>query len=94
MKDPWLLDKSFNGISDEIFDDVIKFFDFPLEDVEANLAEEEDWDTQFKRIEEPAFDVFSVSSSDLYGKTQNRNPKLGRSFTASVSTLPLSYGLY
>ncbi|XP_028757014.1 GATA transcription factor 11 [Neltuma alba] len=80
MKDPLFLDKSFNGISDEIFDDVIKFFDFPLDDVEANIAEEEDWDAQFKRIEEPSFDVFSVSSSELCGKTQN-NLHLGRTFS-------------
>ncbi|KAF7823390.1 GATA transcription factor 11 isoform X2 [Senna tora] len=85
MKDPWILDKNFNGLSDEIFDDVIKFFDFPLEDVETNLAEEEDWDAQFKRIEEPSFDVFSVSSSELCGKTQNGNSKLGRTFSASCN---------
>ncbi|KAK4286443.1 hypothetical protein QN277_002998 [Acacia crassicarpa] len=84
MKDPLFLDKSFNGLPDEIFDDVIKFFDFPLEDVDANIAEEEDWDAQFKRIEEPSFDVFSVSSSELSGKTQNDNLHLGNGRTSSA----------
>lgn len=86
MKDSWFFDKNFNGLSDEIFND-LNFFDFPLEDVETN-AVEEDWDTQFKRLEEPCFDVFSVSSSGLCAKTQNENPQLGRNFIASVSILP------
>lgn len=86
MKDSWFFDKNFNGVSDEIFDDVIKFFDFPLEDVEPNSVEE-DWDAQFKHLEESAFDVFSVTSSVLCDKTQKGNPILGRSIPASVSYL-------
>lgn len=82
MKDPLFFDKSFSGLSDEIFDDVIKFFDFPLDDVETNIAEEEDWDAQFKRIEEPSFDVFSASSSEFCGKTENDNLHLGRTFSS------------
>lgn len=94
MKDSWFFDKNFNGLSDEAFDDVVNFFDFPLEDVDPNVVEE-DWDAEFKRLEEPCFDVFSVSSSGLCGKTQNEKPQLGRSFSASVtvSILVHNYGV-
>ncbi|KAJ1409219.1 Zinc finger, GATA-type [Sesbania bispinosa] len=84
MKDSWFFDKNFNALSDEMFDDVLKFFDFPLEDVETN-AVEEDWDAQFKRLEEPCFDVFSVSSAGLCGKTQNENHQFGKGFSASCN---------
>ncbi|KAK7312574.1 hypothetical protein VNO77_36526 [Canavalia gladiata] len=83
-KDCWFYDKNFNGLSDEILDDVIEFFDFPLEDVETDSVEQ-DWDAQFKLLEEPSLGIFSVSSSGLFGQTQNENPKLGRSFSASLA---------
>ncbi|KAK6246909.1 hypothetical protein QUC31_018474 [Theobroma cacao] len=35
MNNSWF-DKTFNGVNDDFFDDVIKYLDFPLEDVEAN----------------------------------------------------------
>lgn len=89
MKESWFFDKNFNGLSDEVFDDVLKFFDFPLEDVEGNGAEE-DWDAQFKRLEVPVFDAFSVSSAGLCGKTQNEKPQSGKGFSASVSVSILS----
>ncbi|XP_020232632.1 GATA transcription factor 11 [Cajanus cajan] len=82
MKDSWFFDNNFNGLSDEIFDDVVNFFDFPLEDVEAN-AVEEDWDAQFKCPEDPRFDVFSASSAGGCAKTKNENPQLGVGFSAS-----------
>ncbi|XP_015935768.1 GATA transcription factor 11 [Arachis duranensis] len=82
MKDSWFFEKNFNGLSDEAFDDVFSFLDFPLEDVEPNVVEE-DWDAQFKRIE-PCYDVFSVSSTVLCSdKTQNEKPQLGGSFSGS-----------
>ncbi|XP_027340339.1 GATA transcription factor 11-like isoform X2 [Abrus precatorius] len=84
MKDSWFFDNNFNGLSDEIFDDVIKFFDFPLEDVETNAAEE-DWDAQLKSLDDPRFDVFSVSSAGLCAKTQDENPQLGMGFSASCN---------
>ncbi|KAF7805602.1 protein ENHANCED DISEASE RESISTANCE 2-like [Senna tora] len=87
MKDSWFFDKNFNGLSDEIFDDV-KFFDFPLEDIEPD-AVEEDWDAQFKHLEEPSFDVFSVPSSGLCDKTQKGHPKLGRISTPCDEISPL-----
>ncbi|XP_054811625.1 GATA transcription factor 11-like isoform X2 [Prosopis cineraria] len=88
MKDSWFFDKNFNGLSDEIFDDVIKFFDFPLEDVEAN-AMEEDWDAQFKCLEEPYFDAFSISPSGLCDKTRKGNPKLERISTTRAEISPI-----
>ncbi|RDY05476.1 GATA transcription factor 11, partial [Mucuna pruriens] len=86
MKDSWFFDNNFNGLSDEIFDDVVNFFDFPLEDVDANVVEE-DLDAQFKCLEDPRFDVFSASSAGLCGKAQNEKPQLGMGFSASVSIL-------
>ncbi|KAH1218990.1 GATA transcription factor 11 [Glycine soja] len=86
MKDSWFFDNNFNGLSDEIFDDVINFFDFPLEDVEANGVEE-DWDAQLKCLEDPRVDVYTASSAGLCAKTQNEKPQLGMKFSASVSIL-------
>jgi len=87
MKDCWFFDKNL----DEIPDDVMEFLDFPLEDVErqSDGEEEQDWDAQFKLLEEPSLGVFSVSSSQLFGQTQNEK----RSFSASVSFLPLNFAL-
>ncbi|KAE9587954.1 putative transcription factor C2C2-GATA family [Lupinus albus] len=85
MKDSWFSDNNFIGLPDEVFNDVTNFFDFPLEDVETNV--EEDWDVQFKRLEEPCFDVFHVTSSGLCGKTEH-NPQLGRNFPTSCNGAP------
>lgn len=76
MKGSWFFDKNFNGLSDETFDD-LKFFDFPLEDVDANTAEE-DWSA----LGEPCFDVFSVSPAVFCGKIKTENPQLGEGFSA------------
>lgn len=97
MKDCWSFDKNFNGLSDEILGDFIGFFDFPLEDVETDVVEQ-DWDAQFKHLEEPSLGVFSSASSSsglCDRKTHHENPKLGRSFPASVSFLhpPVLHGL-
>ncbi|KAK7402121.1 hypothetical protein VNO78_14136 [Psophocarpus tetragonolobus] len=83
MKDSWFFDNNFNGLSDEIFD-VTNFFDFPLEDVDAS-AVEEDWNVQLKSLEDPCSEVFSASSAELCGKTQNENPQFGISFSASCN---------
>ncbi|XP_019436280.1 PREDICTED: GATA transcription factor 11-like isoform X1 [Lupinus angustifolius] len=82
MKDSWFSDNNFNGLPDEVFNDVTNFFDFPLEDVETDV--EEDWDAQFKRLEEPCFDVFQVTSSGLCGKTEHNL----RSFPTSCNGVP------
>ena len=34
MNNPWF-EKTFNGVNDDFFDDVIKYLDFPPEDVEG-----------------------------------------------------------
>ncbi|XVE59089.1 hypothetical protein DITRI_Ditri05aG0017100 [Diplodiscus trichospermus] len=34
MNNPWY-QETFNGVNDDFFDDVVKYFDFPLEDVEG-----------------------------------------------------------
>ncbi|XP_027345946.1 GATA transcription factor 11 isoform X2 [Abrus precatorius] len=83
MKNCWVFDNNLNGLSDEILDDVIEFFDFPLEDVEIDGVEQ-DWDDQFK-LEEPSLRVFSVSSSELSVQTLNENAKHECSFSASLA---------
>ncbi|OIW05811.1 hypothetical protein TanjilG_23597 [Lupinus angustifolius] len=84
MKDCWFLDNNFNGLSDGIFDDVVEFFDFPIEDAETDVVEE-DWAAQFKHLEEPSVGVFSISSFGLCDTTQNVTPKLGAGSTSSAS---------
>ncbi|KAI5411810.1 hypothetical protein KIW84_056765 [Lathyrus oleraceus] len=44
---------------------------------------EQDWNDQFKHIEEPSLGVFSVPSFDLCGETQNEKPNLVNNFSAS-----------
>lgn len=96
MKDSWFFDKNFNGLSDEIFDE-LQFFDFPLEDVETNPVED-DWSAQFQSIDEPCFDAFSVTPVGLCGKTKIENPQFGNGFSAApVSILflvLLNWSLY
>lgn len=89
MKTNWFFDQNFNGVSEDILEDVIEFFDFRLDDVELTDVVEEDWNAQFKHLEEPSLGVFSVPSSGLCGEieTQNEKPKLGKSFSAAVSFL-------
>ncbi|XP_014498171.1 GATA transcription factor 11 isoform X1 [Vigna radiata var. radiata] len=79
MKDSWFFDNNFNGLSDDIFDDVVGFFDFPLEDVE------DDWDSQFKCLEHQHSEVFSASSNGLCAKTQTENPQFGTEFSVSCN---------
>ncbi|CAJ2660699.1 unnamed protein product [Trifolium pratense] len=82
MKDSWFFDKNFNGLEDEVFDDVLQFFDFPLEDVETNPAEE-DWSA----LGEPCFDVFPEAPVGLCAKPKIENPQLGNGFSAPVSII-------
>jgi len=90
MKDWLFFDKTFNGLSDDILDDVmdIELFDLPLEDVETDDGMEQDWDAQFKFIEEPSLGIFPVQSSQLCARTQNEIVKVETGFSASVSFLP------
>ncbi|KAK7341848.1 hypothetical protein VNO80_24788 [Phaseolus coccineus] len=85
MKDWLFFDKNFNGLSDDILDDVmdIELFDLPLEDVETDDGVEQDWDAQFKFIEEPSLGIFPVQSSQLTAHTQNEFVKVETSFSAS-----------
>ncbi|KAI5387522.1 hypothetical protein KIW84_073578 [Lathyrus oleraceus] len=62
---------------------MLLFFYFPLDDdVETDVVEQ-DWNDQFKHIEEPSLGVFSVPSFDLCGETQNEKPNLVNNFSAS-----------
>ncbi|XP_045805677.1 GATA transcription factor 11-like [Trifolium pratense] len=82
MKDSWFFDKNFNGLEDEVFDDVLQFFDFPLEDVETNPAEE-DWSA----LGEPCFDVFPEPPVGLCAKPKIENPQLGNGFSAPCNEI-------
>ncbi|ESW04260.1 hypothetical protein PHAVU_011G080200 [Phaseolus vulgaris] len=85
MKDWLFFDKTFNGLSDDILDDVtdMELFDLPLEDVETDDGMEQDWDAQFKFIEEPSLGIFPVQSSQLCARTQNEIVKVETGFSAS-----------
>lgn len=86
-KDGWFFDKNFNGMPDDVLDNVGGFFDFQLEDVETGDVMEEDWNAQFNNLEEPGLGVFPISATELSGQTQNEKQQLGGSFPASVSFL-------
>ncbi|XP_017433895.1 GATA transcription factor 11 [Vigna angularis] len=87
MKDWLFFDKNFNGLSDNLLDDVmdIEFFDFPFEDVETDDGAEQDWNAQFKFLEEPSLGIFPGQSSQLCAHTQNENVKVETSFYASTA---------
>ncbi|GAU12926.1 hypothetical protein TSUD_97370 [Trifolium subterraneum] len=84
MKNNWFFDNDFNGVPDEILEDVVEFFDFPNEDVETD-AVEHDWNDQLKHLEEPSLGIFPVPSSELHGETQNEKPNPMNNFAAAMS---------
>jgi len=90
MKDWLFFDKNFNGLSNDILDDVmdIELFDFPLEDVETDDGAEQDWNAHFKFLEEPSLGIFPVQPSQHCAHTQNENVKVERGFSVSVSFFP------
>ncbi|MED6207970.1 hypothetical protein PIB30_040571 [Stylosanthes scabra] len=92
MKDFLFLDNNLNGVSDEVLD-VVEFFNFKLEDVGDDVVEE-DCFAQLKQLEVPSLGLFSVSPSGLCDKTENENPKLGRSSSTPLADTarPTTYG--
>ncbi|KAG7950195.1 hypothetical protein I3843_13G099600 [Carya illinoinensis] len=66
MNGSFLLNENFNGVSDECLDDIIKFFDFPLEDVEGNVGE--DWSAKLEWLDPPSMDVLAGLAPGLSGK--------------------------
>ncbi|KAJ4826744.1 hypothetical protein Tsubulata_016833 [Turnera subulata] len=52
MNNSWFFDENFNGVPDDFFDDAIKYFDFPLEDVEPH-DDGDDWEAKFQHLEPP-----------------------------------------
>lgn len=80
------LDDNFNGISDDCFDDMFKFFDFPLEDVEGNVGGE-DWSTKFLWLEPPPLDVLAGLPSGFSDKNSVDSSKFPGSFSTQVSSL-------
>jgi len=90
MKDWLFFDNNFNGLSDDVLDDVmdLELFDLPLEDVETDDGVEQDWDAQFRFLEEPSLGIFPLQSSQHCAHTQKENVKVQTRFSASVSFLP------
>lgn len=83
MSGPSLLMDNLTGVSDECFDDIIQFFDFPLEDVEGNLGGE-DWNAKLQLLEPPSLDVLTGLSSGFSGNICNDATKVLENSPAQV----------
>lgn len=83
MNGSFLLNENFNGVSDECLDDIIKFFDFPLEDVEGNVGE--DWSAKLEWLDPPSMDVLAGLAPGLSGKNCVDASKCPESLSAPVS---------
>ncbi|KAE8713442.1 Detected protein of unknown function [Hibiscus syriacus] len=74
MNNSWF-DKGFDGVNDDFFDDVIKYLDFPLEDVLKGLTVNNcggggnggEWDCNFQNLEPPPANVLAGMSSGFGG---------------------------
>lgn len=84
MNNSWFFDENFNGVPDDFFDDAIKYFDFPLEDLEPN-DDGEDWETKFQHLEPPPSNVLASLSSGFCGENSNETLKVKASSLVSVS---------
>lgn len=80
------LNENVNGISDECFEDIIKFFDFPLEDVEENVGGE-DWNTKLDWFDPPSLDVLADLSRGFSGQICSDASKNPQNFSAPVRFL-------
>ncbi|KAE8710888.1 Detected protein of unknown function [Hibiscus syriacus] len=63
MTNPWF-EKTLNG-DDDFFDDVIKYLDIQLDDVQENSGGEV-WDCNFQNLEPPPAGVLADFSSSFY----------------------------
>lgn len=75
MNGSWFFDENFNGVPDDFFDDAIKYFDFPLEDVEPNDAVEH-WETRFQPLVPAPSNVFAGLTAGLCGENDNDTLKI------------------
>uniref|UniRef100_A0A2P2KFC6 Uncharacterized protein MANES_11G146600 n=1 Tax=Rhizophora mucronata TaxID=61149 RepID=A0A2P2KFC6_RHIMU len=85
MNGSWFFDENFNGVSDDFFDDAIKFLNFPMEDVEPNDGE--DWQAKFQHLDPPPSNVLVSLSSGLSGGISNEALRVQKSSTVSVSVI-------
>lgn len=88
-----LPNENFNGISDDCFDDLFKFFDFPLEDVDGNVGGD-DWNAKLQLLEPPSLDVLT-SFSDSICNNATRVPENSPSQYGEASVkreLPIAAG--
>ncbi|GMJ08942.1 GATA transcription factor 11 [Hibiscus trionum] len=63
MNNSWF-DKGFDGVNDDLFDDVINYLDFPLED---DGGSGEEWDCNFQNLEPPPANVVGGMCSGFCG---------------------------
>ncbi|KAM7278031.1 hypothetical protein ACFE04_005165 [Oxalis oulophora] len=70
MHDSWFFNENFNGVPDNFFDDVFKFVDFPMEDVEPNEVKQ-DWEASFHGLEPPPADIFAALPDNFSGQVIN-----------------------
>lgn len=68
MSKSWFFDKDFSGVPDNFFEDTLGCFDFPLEDVEPNGDDGEDWESKFRHLEPPSSNLLTTFSTALCGE--------------------------
>ncbi|KAL3597817.1 hypothetical protein D5086_009454 [Populus alba] len=68
MSKSWFFDKDFSGVPDNFFEDTLGCFDFPLEDVEPNGDDGEDWESKFRHLEPPSSNLLTTFSTVLSGE--------------------------
>lgn len=88
MNGSWFFDENFNGVPDDFFDDAIKYFDFPLEDVEPNDAVEH-WETRFQPLVPAPSNVFAGLTAGLCGENDNDTLKIKNTSSILVSLINL-----
>lgn len=65
MSKSWFFDKDFSGVPDNFFEYALGCVDFPMEDVEPNDDDEEDWESKFRHLEPPPSNLLTTFSTGL-----------------------------
>uniref|UniRef100_A0A6N2LP06 Uncharacterized protein n=1 Tax=Salix viminalis TaxID=40686 RepID=A0A6N2LP06_SALVM len=65
MSKSWFFDKDFSGVPDNFFEYALGCVDFPMEDVETNDDDGEDWESKFRHLEPPPSNLLTTFSTGL-----------------------------